>query len=73
MKKGDQETIRNLFQPTLGNRPVQYIGRDGVIEQFMSGLREPIGSWFSIYHATDWLLYNSIYSRVWYGNGCYYG
>ena len=39
-----QEEIYNLFQPTFGNRPVQYIGRDGVIEQFMAGLREPIGS-----------------------------
>lgn len=33
-----------LFQPTFGNRPEQYIGRDGVIEQFMEGLREPVGS-----------------------------
>ena len=33
-----------LFQPTFGNRPVQYIGRDGVIGQFMEGLREPVGS-----------------------------
>lgn len=39
-----QEEIYNLFQPTFGNRPVQYIGRDGVIEQFMAGLREPVGS-----------------------------
>lgn len=33
-----------MFQPTFGNRPEQFIGRDGVIEQFMEGLREPIGS-----------------------------
>lgn len=33
-----------MFQPTFGNRPEQYIGRDGIIEQFMSGLKEPIGS-----------------------------
>ena len=33
-----------LFQPTFGNRPEQYIGRDGVIDQFMSGLHEPVGS-----------------------------
>jgi len=33
-----------IFQPTFGNRPNQYIGRDDVIEQFMQGLREPIGS-----------------------------
>ena len=33
-----------LFQPTFGNRPERYIGRDGVIEHFMDGLREPIGS-----------------------------
>ena len=36
--------IYSLFQPTFGNRPLQYIGRDGVIEQFMAGLREPVGS-----------------------------
>ena len=39
-----REDIQSLFQPTFGNRPVQYIGRDGVIEQFMAGLNEPIGS-----------------------------
>lgn len=39
-----QEEIYSLFQPTFGNRPLQYIGRDDVIEQFMSGLREPVGS-----------------------------
>ena len=39
-----QESIHNLFQPTFGNRPEKYIGRDGVIEQFMAGLREPVGS-----------------------------
>ena len=33
-----------VFQPTFGNRPDQYIGRDGVIEQFMAGLQEPVGS-----------------------------
>ena len=38
------EEIYRLFQPTFGNRPEQYIGRDGVIEQFMEGLKEPIGS-----------------------------
>ena len=38
------EDIQNLFQPTFGNRPDQYIGRDGVIEQFMMGLNEPVGS-----------------------------
>ena len=36
--------IKTLFQPTFGNRPVQYIGRDGVINQFMEGLRDPVGS-----------------------------
>ena len=35
---------RVVFQPTFGNRPTKYIGRDGVIEQFIVGLREPIGS-----------------------------
>lgn len=39
-----QEEIHSLFQPTFGNRPLQYIGRDGVIEQFMTGLSEPVGS-----------------------------
>lgn len=34
----------SLFQPTFGNRPEQYIGRDGVIDQFMEGLKEPVGS-----------------------------
>ena len=38
------EDIQSLFQPTFGNRPDQYIGRDGVIEQFMRGLSEPVGS-----------------------------
>ena len=44
MMKKNQESIHSLFQPTFGNRPEKYIGRDGVIEQFMAGLREPIGS-----------------------------
>lgn len=43
-KNTDSENLQGLFQPTFGNRPEQYIGRDGVIEQFMEGLREPIGS-----------------------------
>jgi len=44
MKKNNQENALSLFQPTFGNRPEQYIGRDGVIGQFMAGLKEPIGS-----------------------------
>ena len=44
MKKSNQESAHALFQPTFGNRPEQYIGRDGVIEQFMAGLKEPVGS-----------------------------
>lgn len=44
MKKADKVTQRVVFQPTFGNRPEQYIGRDGVIEQFMAGLQEPVGS-----------------------------
>ncbi|MBR5652326.1 MAG: hypothetical protein IKW93_08955 [Bacteroidales bacterium] len=44
MKKDNQKNTHSLFQPTFGNRPEQYIGRDGVIEQFMMGLKEPIGS-----------------------------
>ncbi|KWW31968.1 MAG: ATPase [bacterium P3] len=44
MKKVDEGNRCVVFQPTFGNRPDQYIGRDGVIEQFMAGLREPVGS-----------------------------
>ncbi len=44
MKKTDKGTHIVVFQPTFGNRPDQYIGRDGVIEQFMMGLQEPVGS-----------------------------
>lgn len=44
MKKTDKGAHQVVFQPTFGNRPDQYIGRDGVIEQFMAGLREPVGS-----------------------------
>lgn len=40
----NQFEIQRLFQPTFGSRPEQYIGRDGIIEQFMEGLREPVGS-----------------------------
>ena len=39
-----KEDVYRLFQPTFGNRPEKYIGRDGVIDQFMAGLREPVGS-----------------------------
>ena len=39
-----QVDIYSLFQPTFGNRPLQYIGRNDVIEQFMAGLKEPVGS-----------------------------
>lgn len=42
MDKNEENSM--LFQPTFGNRPVRYIGRDDVIERFMDGLREPIGS-----------------------------
>lgn len=44
MNKMKKEGRRVVFQPTFGNRPDQYIGRDGVIEQFMVGLQEPVGS-----------------------------
>jgi hypothetical protein len=44
MKKTEKGVQRAVFQPTFGNRPDQYIGRDGEIEQFMAGLREPVGS-----------------------------
>ena len=44
-KKEDfHEGVQELFQPTFDNRPMQYIGRDGEIEQFMAGLKEPVGS-----------------------------
>lgn len=41
---GNQNNLQRMFKPTFGNRPEQYIGRDGVIEQFMEGLSEPVGS-----------------------------
>ena len=44
MKQTLKGTNHSVFQPTFGNRPDQYIGRDGVIEQFMAGLQEPVGS-----------------------------
>ena len=44
MKKTDKGMQHVVFQPTFGNRPDQYIGRDGVIEQFMMSLQEPVGS-----------------------------
>lgn len=43
MKK-NQESIHSLFQPTFGNRPEKYIGRDAVIEHFIAGLRGPVGA-----------------------------
>lgn len=44
MKITEVDNPQSVFQPTFGNRPNQYIGRDGVIEQFMQGLQEPVGS-----------------------------
>jgi hypothetical protein len=44
MKNTEKGTHHVVFQPTFGNRPDQFIGRDGVIEQFMAGLQEPVGS-----------------------------
>ncbi|MDO4290188.1 MAG: ATP-binding protein [Eggerthellaceae bacterium] len=35
---------RPLFHPAFGSRPQQIIGRDYVIEEFLAGLQEPIGS-----------------------------
>ncbi|MBP5548543.1 MAG: hypothetical protein J6X58_06615 [Bacteroidales bacterium] len=32
MKKTDKVNTHTFFQPTFGNRPDQYIGRDGEIE-----------------------------------------
>lgn len=44
MRQTDRRGIQFVFQPTFGNRPEQYIGRDGIIEKFMEGLQEPVGS-----------------------------
>ena len=33
-----------MFHPTFGSRPEQIVGRDGIIESFLFGLGEPIGS-----------------------------
>ncbi|MBQ7516799.1 MAG: hypothetical protein IJU13_00025 [Bacteroidales bacterium] len=44
MNNSHQKDNLTLFQPTFGNRPVQYIGRDGIIDRFIEGLKEPIGS-----------------------------
>ena len=40
----ETEGKANIFQPTFGNRPDYFLGRDGEVEQFMAGLKEPIGS-----------------------------
>lgn len=44
MMQTSKGTNRSVFQPTFGNRPDQYIGRDGVIEQFMAGLPHAVSS-----------------------------
>lgn len=44
MEKTDKVNPHTFFQPAFGNRPDQYIGRDGEIDRFMEGLRGPIGS-----------------------------
>lgn len=41
---GEKNDQHNIFQPTFGNRPNLFLGRDGEIEQFMAGLKEPVGS-----------------------------
>lgn len=41
---GPNDNIISMFQPTFGNRPEKLIGRDGVIDNFIRGLREPVGS-----------------------------
>ena len=33
-----------LFHPTFGSRPAQIVGRDDVMEKFINGMAEPIGS-----------------------------
>ena len=33
-----KEDIYRLFQPSFVNRPEKYLGRDGVIQQFIAGL-----------------------------------
>ena len=45
MKK-EVSTVKQkpFFHPTFGSRPAQIVGRDQIIEQFLEGLYEPIGS-----------------------------
>ena len=40
-----QETMQKpLFHPTFGSRPAQIVGRDHILERFLEGLQDPIGS-----------------------------
>lgn len=36
--------IDNYFSPSFGNRPSYLVGRDDVVNEFVSGLKEPCGS-----------------------------
>lgn len=40
----EKDSHPNIFQPTFGNRPDRFIGRSSEVDQFMAGLKEPIGS-----------------------------
>ncbi len=55
-----QHSIAPCYSPLLVNRPVQYIGRDGVIEHFIEGLKEPVGSLVQAY----WRRYIFVYSGI---------
>ena len=43
-KKTGSVSKAPLFHPTFGSRPAQIVGRDQVLELFLQGLDEPIGS-----------------------------
>lgn len=40
----NKSTARPYFHPTFGSRPQSIVGRDQEIEEFLEGLKEPIGS-----------------------------
>ena len=39
-----KENNKPLFHPTFGSRPAQIVGREQMIEDYMQGLQEPVGS-----------------------------
>lgn len=48
IKRDNNESLNRqmlpLFHPTFGSRPAQIVGRDQVIDTFLAGLEEPVGS-----------------------------